>query len=258
MENLLPALPPDSLSAADVFGAMSEIALRSEAVHAAATGAGGAVLQLVALAVALLYIYTVVRYSDVVMAILLSTVGVTPSKRGGQRYYNFALLRNVEIVVALSGIVAAAVVAVRIIGSPTTQVSLPTGAPAYACMAVAGIAALVLSEYSAVRIVGSVSGRKDVCASILQIKLRHFSAAVAFVLPTGMLFIFAAPNVAGACFYIMAAQCFISAILFAKETFSLFIAERVSILYWILYLCTLEVFPVSVLLAPVMRAGSGI
>lgn len=255
MENLLPPLPSDTLSAADVFGAMSEIALRSGSAYTASAVAGDAVLQFAALAVALLYIYTVVRYSDVVMAILFSTVGVTPSKGGGQRHYNFALMRNVEIVVALAGAVAAAVVAVRIVGSPATQASLPAGAPAAACMIMAGIALLALAEYSAVRIVGSVSGRKDVCSSILQIKLRHFSAAVAFVLPTGMLFIFAAPSVAGVCFYIMAAQCFISAILFAKETFSLFIAERVSILYWILYLCTLEVFPVSILLAPVMRAG---
>ncbi len=258
MENLLPPIPSDTLSAADVFGAMSELALRSGTAHAAATGTGDAVLQFAALAVALLYIYTVVRYSDVVRAVMLSTVGITPSKRGGQRYYNFSLLRNVEIVVAGSGIIAASVVAIRIIGSPETRASLPAGALTVACAAVAGIAGLVLFEYSAVRTAGLVSGRSDLCASILQIKLRHFSAAVAFVLPTGLLFIFAAPNVAHACFYIMAAQCFISAILFAKETFSLFIAERVSILYWILYLCTLEIFPVSLLFAPFVRTGLGL
>lgn len=258
MENLLPPLPPDSLSAADVFGAASELVLRDGATHAVNAGAGDAVLQFAALTVTLLYIYTVVRYSDVVRAILFSAVGSVPSKRGRQRHFNFAVQRNVEIVVAVSGVIAAAVVAVRLLGAQTAAANLHTSVLTMAGTVVAGLVALAAFEYSAVRAVGFVSGRSDVCTQILQLKLRHLSAAVAVVLPVGILFLFATPNIARACFYVMAVQCSISAILFAKESFSLFISQRVSILYWILYLCTLEIFPVSLLLAPLMREGSGV
>ena len=58
MENLIPYIPSDSLSAADVFGAASELALRGGTAHAAATGAGDAVLQIAALAVTLFDVVT--------------------------------------------------------------------------------------------------------------------------------------------------------------------------------------------------------
>lgn len=257
MENLLPPLPPDSLSAADVFGAASELALRSGAAHAAAAGAGDAVLQVAALAVALFYIYTAVRYSGIVCAIVLSAAGVAPSRRGGQRHINSSLRRNVEVAIAASGFVAAAVAAVRLFGQRMAESGLPTGAAVAAAAVIAAFAALVVFEYAAVRSVGFVGGRNDLSMEILRLKLRHFSAAAAAMLPVGMLCFFAAPDVAEACFYLLGVQCFVSAILFAKETFSLFLSQRISILYWILYLCTLEIFPVSLLLAPLLRAGSG-
>ncbi len=257
MENLIPYIPSDSLSAADVFGAASELALRGGTAHAAATGAGDAVLQIAALAVTLLYIYTVVRYSDVVRAVMFSAVGVAPPRRGRQRHFNFAVQRNVEIIIAVSGAVAAAVVAVRLLGARIAETGLAADVSVMAYSVAAGLAALAVFEYSAVRVVGFISERSDVCMQILQLKLLHFAAAAAAVLPFGMVFLFAAQSVATACFYIMAGLCSVSAILFAKESFSLFISQRVSILYWILYLCIVELFPVSLLLAPILRTGAG-
>ncbi len=257
MTTIFPPLPPDSLSAADVFGAASELALRSGTVRAVASGADDVVLQIAALAVALLYLFTVVRYSDIVRAVVLSAVGAAPSKHRRQRHFNAAMQRNVEVVVAASGAVAAGIVAVRLLGAGVTTADLPTGASATAAAVIAAFATLVAFEYSAVRSAGFVSGRGDVCTQILQLKLRHFSAAAATMLPVGLLCFFSAPHVAQTCLYLLAAQCAVSAILFAKETFSLFISQRVSILYWILYLCTLEIFPVSLALAPFLRAGSG-
>ncbi len=254
MQPLIPAIPPDSLSAADVFGAASELALRSGTGHAVAAGAGDAVLQIVALAVMLLYIYMLVRYFDVVRVIVASVVGEAPSERRRRRVFNSVMVRNVEIVIAVAGLVAAAAVAARLFVTKMAVPAFSDNVAVLACTAAAGLTALAGFEYSAVRAAGFVSGRTDVCLSVLQLKLRHFSVAVATMLPVGMLSLFSAPGVADACFYIMAGQCVISAILFVKETFSLFISQRVSILYWILYLCTLELFPASLLLAPIMRA----
>ncbi len=257
LQPFIPLIQPDSLSAADVFGAASELAHRSGAAHAVAAGAGDAVLQVAALAVTLLYVYMLVRYFDVVRVIVASVVGGAPSERRRRRVFNSVMLRNVEIVIAVAGFVAAAAVAARLAVTKMAESAFSANVSVLACTVAAGLAALAVFEYSAVRAAGFVSGRTDVCLSVLQLKLRHFSAAAATMLPVGILALFSAPTVACACFYVMAVQCAISAILFAKETFSLFISQRVSILYWILYLCTLELFPASLLLAPIMRAGAG-
>lgn len=45
----------------------------------------------------------------------------------------------------------------------------------------------------------------------------------------------------------------VTAILYLREVLNLFISKKVSILHWILYLCIVEVFPVSLLWLLVAR-----
>ena len=42
-------------------------------------------------------------------------------------------------------------------------------------------------------------------------------------------------------------------LLYAKESIELFISKKVSILHWILYLCTVELFPVSLIVLTAIR-----
>ncbi|MBP3497475.1 MAG: DUF4271 domain-containing protein, partial [Alistipes sp.] len=45
----------------------------------------------------------------------------------------------------------------------------------------------------------------------------------------------------------------IATIIFIKESFLFFVSQKISILHWILYLCALEIFPLSLILAPILR-----
>ena len=51
----------------------------------------------------------------------------------------------------------------------------------------------------------------------------------------------------GVWFCIIAVELAAAAVLYLKETLNLFLSKKVSILHWFLYLCTVEVFPVSLL-----------
>lgn len=62
---------------------------------------------------------------------MFSAVGVAPSKRGRQRHFNFAVQRNVEIIIAVSGAVAAAVVAVRLLGARIADAGLAANPAGY-------------------------------------------------------------------------------------------------------------------------------
>ena len=294
MENPIPYMAADTLSAADVFGAASELAAGAacgagDAAAAcaaegagAAAAAGGAALELGTLALVLLYIYVVVHCSAAVRAILLSAAGIAPSRRRRSRHVNASLQRKVEtaaVVLGIAGAAVAAAAAVRIFraagtagaagasaaagmfgmpGIERASAWLPAGLPAAAACVAVGALLFAAFGWIGVSAAGFASGRGDVCKAILQAKFTHAAALSLFAAPLCAVSLFAARNLAQGCFCILALECLISAILFAKETFSLFISQRVSILYWILYLCTLELFPASLLLAPVVRAGSGL
>ena len=44
-----------------------------------------------------------------------------------------------------------------------------------------------------------------------------------------------------------------TAFLYLKESLNLFISKKISILHWFLYLCTVEIFPVSLLWLSLVR-----
>ena len=85
------------------------------------------------------------------------------------------------------------------------------------------------------------------------IKLLHFSTSIIAVTPFVILTLLTEGVVAQIAFYISVAVSSLSLILFVKDSFLLFNTQRFSIFHWILYLCALEFFPLSLLLAPIVR-----
>ena len=62
-----------------------------------------------------------------------------------------------------------------------------------------------------------------------------------------LLFALCPQGTGGVWFCIIAVELAAAAVLYLKETLNLFLSKKVSILHWFLYLCTVEVFPVSLL-----------
>lgn len=115
------------------------------------------------------------------------------------------------------------------------------------------ILATMFGERLMLYVVGAVSGRNDACNTIWHIKLLHFSLIIILLSPLLILVLLTEGVVARLALYTSIAVCSLTLILFVKETFLLFRAQRFSIFHWFLYLCALEFFPLSLLLAPIVR-----
>ena len=54
-------------------------------------------------------------------------------------------------------------------------------------------------------------------------------------------------------FWVIIIELVVSLILYLQETLSLFISKKISILHWFLYLCGVEIFPISLLILLTVR-----
>lgn len=255
-----PIINPDTLSAADLFGTATRLVQGDvPSATSAVSAADNGVFQAVSLVLVMVYMLVLLRRADVIRSLVASASGGI-MRRISRKQINPADRRNVSLALAATGIITVAMVAVLLTDTRTggsaeifgEGVWLPFGG------CIAALAAFVLAEYAMVQCIGLVSGRKDVCDGILQLKLLHFSTAILTILPAAMLYIFSPAKTANVWLGIILVQACLSVILFLKESLSLFISQRVSILHWFLYLCGVELLPASLLLAPVLRGSAGV
>ena len=245
------------ITAEELFGAASRLAeVGSERVVATIASLG--VLYQIAVAVAaIVFIFIVVRYASALTHILLTSI-LGREKRTSTQLYA-AEIRNIEIVTSLLGVllIALSVVRCSIVDSlqPIFSPLASLSSWELAGITLSAIVGIILVERFLLWIVGSVTLRRDVCIGIWHIKLLHFSCVILLTAPSLLIMLLNSGFVAEIALYISVTISSISLFLFIKETFLLFRAQRVSIFHWFLYLCTLEIFPLSLLLAPILREG---
>ena len=215
--------------------------------------------QAVMLAVAVVYMFFLVRYSDIIWGFIRTAVSADGNallKESGMQFSSEQ--RNLSIVMSLIGIIMTSFVSIRLLR--WLRPSLFDGAAELwiGCgVAAAAIAATMAAVCAVLYIAGAVSGRRDACMGLIRIKTLCFAVGVSVITPFCISYLLLPENAAGVWLYAILALCSVSALLFVKKSFLLFISQRISILFWILYLCTLEIFPISLLLSPFLR-GDGI
>lgn len=116
-----------------------------------------------------------------------------------------------------------------------------------ACMGV------VLFQLATVRLAGAVTLSQPFVSQIVLLKRTYFTLAVIVTSPVLLLFALCPRGTGGLWFCIIVIELIVTAILYLREVLNLFISKKISILHWILYLCTVEVFPVSLLWLLVAR-----
>jgi hypothetical protein len=120
--------------------------------------------------------------------------------------------------------------------------------------AVFGSVTLMLAyQYGAIYLSSAICERTDIGRALIGLKSLYLAVTFVAAIPFCILFLLwqsTPPLVA-----ILGAgiSCAVALILFVKETFLFFVGQKISILHWILYLCALEIFPVSLILAPILR-----
>lgn len=253
-------LNADSLSAADVFGSASRLVAQSPAEMPSESAMLDSIpFQCVIFATAVIYIFFLVRYSDIILEFIrtaLSTESNTMRKEKGIQLSSEQ--RNLSIVMALVGIILLSLIAVRLYRRLRPPLFAgDVGIWAGFGIAAAAMTAAIAAECAVLYLAGGLSGRREACQSLIRIKLLYFALGVSVMAPFCISYLLLPGDAASVWLYAAFGLCSVSTLLFVKESFLLFISQRISILFWILYLCILEIFPISLLLSPFLR-GEGI
>lgn len=114
-------------------------------------------------------------------------------------------------------------------------------------LATAACTLLILFQSAAVHLAGAVTLSQGLVAQLQLLKRTYFSLAVVIASPALLLFALCPRGTGGIWFCIIAIELTVTAILYLKESLNLFLSKKISILHWFLYLCTVEIFPISLL-----------
>jgi len=137
-------------------------------------------------------------------------------------------------------------------GSPLA--ALPPGAAPLLTCAVAAAAALVGGCQTLVlRTAGAVTLTQPFIAQLQLLRRTFFTLATLLVAPGLLFFILCPPHTGLFWSWAVIGGSAITAILYLIESLRLFISKKISILHWFLYLCIVEIFPVSLLWLLVQR-----
>lgn len=245
----------NSISAEKLFGTASQLVEQSECNSISGIASLGGIYQVATAVVALLFIFILVLYSDLFRYLITSSI-----RKHGNRpdiHIYSAELKNIELFTSLMGVMLLSLLVMRLSVWGETKHLFSV----FATMSVWGLGGIALGAIFAtmfgerilLSIVGAISGRNDACNTIWHIKILHFSITIILISPLLILALLTDGLGANIALYSSIAVCSLTLFSFIKETFLLFRIERFSIFHWILYLCALELFPLSLLLAPIVR-----
>ena len=256
--HLIPSL---RVTPAEMFGPQSDLAPEALATTEVVTSPGvefGVVAQLMIVAVAVVYIIFIMRYAGFVGHFLFSSVGIKLSSQK-HSHINPSERINLEIVMLTIGTITLSAVGVRLLGDKAASLLNSAESIWLTGAIIAGaLVALVGGSLLALLLSALVCDTKALCQGLVQIKLMHLAIFCALATPLSIVYILGGNHFAEVGLWSIALVAFISLILYVKESFLFFMTQKVSILHWILYLCALEIFPTSLLVAPLLRGGVGI
>ena len=102
-------------------------------------------------------------------------------------------------------------------------------------------------------LIGRAAMCSDVTSTLLRLRKICFSIFTICCTPTVLLYALSEINSSVVLLYIIVAEVVALFLVFLYETFVLFVSKKISVLHWILYLCTVELFPVSLIVLTAMR-----
>ena len=247
-----------TISAEELFGVTNRLVTESGSAPVGDIASIGVLYQVLIALIATVYLGTVIHYADALLYIISSLVNKRVRRAENSTY--ISAIYNVERLMTMMGVVLISLCVVRLSIVPESYRLL---SPLSALSPWAGFGVtfgalllLIVGEVGIIYGVGLFVGKSSLWQELLQVKLLHFSATATLITPFIMLAMLTQGVMALVALGVVIVLCLISLIIFVKETFSLFISHKFSILHWILYLCALELFPLSLLVAPILRKGA--
>ena len=238
-------------SAADLFGEASQLAepAAGAARHLAAL-TDSPLFQLLVLGLAAAYLLLLYRnLTDVYALWGMTSIDRAKSSRilqtEGSNYTHF-LHAMLALGIPVAGVAAVRLLALALPATLAANVSPHLSAP------LAGVAAALLLlvagvQVAALRIAGEVTLTQPFVGNLLHLKRIYAALAAVAVSPPLLLWVLCTGDSGKWLFYLILCESVILTILYLKESLALFISKKISILHWFLYLCIVEIFPVSLL-----------
>ena len=113
--------------------------------------------------------------------------------------------------------------------------------------------AVTVLQIAMLWLIGRVAMCEDVTSTLLRLRKISFSIFTICCTPAVLLYALSEIYRAEVFLYLIVFELVICFLVFLYETFDLFVTKKISVLHWILYLCTVELFPVSLIVLTVMR-----
>lgn len=247
-----------TVAADEVFGTLSTSCPPARpAVSARQPLTGHPLFQGFVLLLAAAYLLLLHRHLDEAVRLLGR---ITRSRVSGERLSEDAggstqarlMHLSIALGVLLLGAGAVKYAGTLLTGSPLVARS-PGAAPLLAC-AVAAAAVLVgVCQTLVLRAAGAVTLAQPFIAQLQLLRRTFFTLATLLVAPSLLFFILSAPHTGLFWSWTVIGGSAITSILYLIESLRLFISKKISILHWFLYLCIVEIFPVSLLWLLVQR-----
>ncbi|MEG2366336.1 MAG: DUF4271 domain-containing protein, partial [Alistipes sp.] len=126
--------------------------------------------------------------------------------------------------------------------------ALPHGAAAgVALLAAASILFVIFAQVCLLLLIGAVTLTQGFIHELVYIKRTMLALTAILTIPV-VIFYVPSPLSAGRVWaYILLAEMLTITFFFLWRTFALFLSKKISILHWFLYLCTVELLPISLL-----------
>ena len=216
----------------------------------------GALFQIAVLAIGFAYTFFIVRYWDFLRYFITSALGFHHSS-GDKAHINPGEQTNIEVVMIVLGVLTLSLCALRGVTQwaegALVGISGSTAVWVVVLTALFATTIMLVYQYGALYLSATVCERSDIGKALIGLKSLYLAVGFVATIPFGILFLLwqSAPSVVA---IVGAGLCgLVAAIIFVKETFLFFLQQKISILRWILYLCALEIFPISLILAPILR-----
>ena len=117
-----------------------------------------------------------------------------------------------------------------------------------------GVVIISAFEYFMLWIVGKVTRGEEVVGAIIFLKRTVFALASIAMSPIFLFGVLSSEKLTESWNIVLFAECLILVFMYLKETLAFFIDKKIPIFHWILYLCTVEAFPLSLIWALTVRS----
>ena len=235
-----------------VFGALSTTAPTAAPPPAAApTLTSNALFQSLVLLFAATYALMLYRHMGDIRLLLGRILrGGATGNRLGDDPGGSGLPRFLHVTAA-AGILFVGILAVKY-GDPFIPQALGEAMPRSAVLlllfgASLAFAGIMLYQAATLGIAGSVTLSQPFTGQLLLLKRTYFALVVLTLSPPLLFYALCPPGTGSVWFYVIAIELLLTVLLYLRETLHLFISKKISILHWFLYLCIVEIFPLSLL-----------